>query len=83
MPDLVRVAPGAWQVKVEAGWRIEVRRLRLFRVVEVPLKDPRAIGRFWCYTSFEAAVLAAAAWDGSATTEPVGWSRRGGARQEP
>jgi len=67
-------------VKVVAGYQIQVRPQRFFRVVEVPEADTRTQGRFWCYLSFEAAVLAAAIWDGSPNTEPVGFTRSGGAR---
>jgi len=73
--------PGGWLVKSVGGWQIQVRRLRLFRVVEVPEIDTRDAGRYWCYVTFEAAVLAAAAWDGGPDTEPVGWLRKGGARK--
>ena len=71
---------GGWRVKTVDGWEIQVRQLRLFRIIEVPVADRRTIGRFWCYDTFEAAVLAAAAWDGSPASEPVGYLRRGGAR---
>jgi hypothetical protein len=79
-PDLVRVR-GGWLVKEEAGWRLEVRPLlQLFRLVEVPADSPMEVGRFWCYATFEAAVLAAAAWSVAADSQPVGWVRSGGAR---
>jgi len=67
-------------VKTEAGYQLQVWPRRLFRLVEVPERDVRAFGRFWCYMSFEAAVLAGLAWAVSADSEPVGWVRRGGAR---
>jgi len=78
-PELTRL-PDGWLVKVVDGWQLQVRRRRLYRLVEVPEANLMDQGRFWCYTSFEAAVLAAAAWDASPDTEPVGWLRRGGAR---
>lgn len=78
--DLTPLGPGRWRVKQLDGWSVEVRRLRLYRVVEVPDDDPRTIGRYWCYVTFEAAVLAALAWDVQADTAPVGWLRSGGAR---
>lgn len=80
IPPALDKVPGGWRVKVVDGWQIQVRRLRLFRVVEVPEAETRAIGRYWCFASFEAAVLAASIWDGAHDTEPVGWLRRGGAR---
>lgn len=79
MPTLV-VAHGGHLVKTLDGWHLVVRRLRMFRLVEVSVADPRRIGRYWCYSSFEAAVLAAIPWGGEHGTEPVGWVRRGGAR---
>ena len=60
IPPLERV-PGGWRVKSAGNWQIHVRRLRLHRIVEVPDDEPRTIGRYWCYVTFEAAVLAAAA----------------------
>lgn len=79
MPDLVRI-PGGYLIKRQSGFELQVRPRQLFRLVEVPEDEPRAIGRFWCYATFEAAVLAGAAWEMGSDTEPVGWLRRGGAR---
>ena len=72
--------PGGYRLKTEGGHHLDVRPQRLFRLVEVPVDEPRAIGRFWCYTTFEAAVLAGMAWEVSGETEPVGHLRAGGAR---
>ena len=81
MPALELVR-GGYRIKTEDAHHLEVRpMLRLFRLVEVPVSEPRDAERFWCYASFEAAVLAGAAWAVDADSEPVGWIRRGGARQ--
>ena len=78
--ELERV-PGGYRVKTEAGWHLDVRPLlRLFRLIEVSGERAIYTGRFWCYSSFEAAVLAAAVWEVSADTSPVGWLKSGGAR---
>lgn len=77
--DLQRVS-GGYLVKVGDGYRLQVHPQRLFRLVEVPEAEPRVTARFWCYTTFEAAVLAGLAWEMSADSDPVGWVRRGGAR---
>lgn len=70
---------GGYRVKTQAGMILEVRpMLRLFRLVELSVDHPRDIGRYWCYVSFEAAVLAGAAWDVDAATEPVGFIKSGG-----
>lgn len=79
-PELERVE-GGWVVQRGDGHALHVRPMRLFRLVEVPDAEPRATGRFWCYLTFEAAVLAGAAWDISPDTEPDGFVRSGGARQ--
>jgi hypothetical protein len=72
---------GGFRLKTQDGHHLEVRpQLRLFRLREVPVVEPRDVARFWCYSTFEAAVLAGAAWEVCAETEPVGWIRRGGAR---
>ena len=82
IPTLAPFAGGGMLVKTESGVHLVVRQLsRLFRLAEVPEADPRATWRFWCYPTFEAAVLAAAVWAPLPDTEPVGWLRRGGARQ--
>lgn len=79
MPQLELVSQG-WRIKTMNGYHLEVRPLRLPRLIEVPEHEPRSQGRFWCYSTFEAAVLAGAAWDIDEDTEPVGWVRSGGAR---
>lgn len=72
---------GAYRIKTEAGWHIDAKPLsRLFRLVELREDSVFDQGRYWCYTSFEAAALAAMAWSVSEDTEPVGWVRSGGAR---
>ena len=79
-PELT-VVDGGWRVRTEGEWHIDVRpMLRMFRLVEVSVDDHRRVGRYWCFTSFEAAVLAALPWDASGGDEPVGWVRKGGAR---
>lgn len=81
MIDLQRV-PGGYRIKTEGGYHLDVRpMMRLFRLAEVPESEPRDTARYWCYTSFEAAVLAGSIWPISADTEPVGFVREGGARQ--
>ena len=80
--ELTRV-PGGYRVKTEADVHLDVRPLvRLFRLAEVPVAEPRETWRYWCYTTFEAAVLAANVWAVSADSEPVGSVRAGGARHE-
>lgn len=79
-PELT-VVDGGWRVRTEGEWHIDVRpMLRMFRLVEVSVDDHRKVGRYWCFTSFEAAALAAAVWEVGPDTEPVGWIRSGGAR---
>lgn len=81
MRPLFEQVPGGYRVKTEDDHHLEIRpQLRLFRLVEVPVDEPRAIGRFWCYPTFEAAGLAALAWEVDAGSAPVGWVRSGGAR---
>lgn len=72
--------PGGWRIKTQDDHHLDLLVQRLYRLVEVPVVEPRAFGRFWCYTTLEAAVLAAEAWEVSADTEPVGFLRSGGAR---
>lgn len=72
--------PGGYRLKTEGGHHLDVRPQRLFRLVEVPTHEPREQGRFWCYATFEAAVLAGMVWAVSEDTEPVGHLRSGGAR---
>lgn len=80
IPELTRIRAG-YRVKTQAGVHLDVRPLmRLFRLVEVPVARTRDVGRYWCYESFEAAVLAGAAWDVDVTTEPVGFIKSGGSR---
>lgn len=72
---------GGYRVKTEDGYHLDIRpMLRLFRLVEVPVSEPRDTARYWCYQSFEAAALAGMAWQVSADTQPVGHVRSGGAR---
>lgn len=68
------------EVKREDGHILVVRPLwsNVARLYEIPESDPHAVGRFWCYRTVVAAVLAAKAWEVSADTEPVGWFDRGG-----
>jgi len=54
--------------------------VRVARLAEVPIADPRVTWRYWCFDTVEAADLAARLWDGAPTTAPVGWVRFGGAR---
>ena len=79
--DLTRVSMG-WRVKSQDGVHLDVRPMLrgMFRLAEVPVADERDLGRYWCFASFEAAVLAAMAWDVTEDTAPVGWVRSGGAR---
>lgn len=72
--------PGGWRLKTEDGHHLHVLVQRLYRLAEVPVAEPRDQGRFWCYTTLEAAVLAGMAWDISVDTEPAGFVRGGGAR---
>lgn len=72
--------PGGWRLKTADGHHLDVRPQRLARLVEVPVDEPRAVGRFWCYPTVAAAVLAGEIWDISEDTEPVGFIRSGGAR---
>lgn len=72
--------PGGYRLKTGDGHHLDVRPRRLHRLIEVPVDEPRAQGRFWCYATFEAAVLAGMAWEISADSEPVGFLRSGGAR---
>lgn|GEM_PF-5344239 len=82
---MIEVRPfegGGYLVKTEGGVHLVVRPLsRLFRLVEVPETNMRDCWRYWCFPSFAAAVLAADVWTPSPDSEPVGWSRSGGARQ--
>lgn len=79
--DLQRV-PMGWRVKTEDAVHLDVRPMMrgMFRLAEIPVKDERDLGRYWCFTSFEAAVLAAMVWEVTPDTAPVGWLRSGGAR---
>lgn len=66
----------------EDGTAVQIEVVRLFRscrVVERPVVDQNAAGRYWCYQTFLAATAAAWIWDGGETTEPPGYWRRGGA----
>jgi hypothetical protein len=78
-PELVKIS-GGWIVKTAAGYQVQVRPQYLFRLVEVPVDDLRAIGRFWCYATFEGAVLEGIAWEVDPDTAPVGFIKSGGAR---
>lgn len=72
---------GAYRVKTEDGWHIDIKPLmRAFRLLELREGTLFDMGRYWCYPTFEAAALAAMAWDVSKDTAPVGWFRHGGAR---
>lgn len=75
-----KVIQGGLHVKTENGYHLVIYLRRLARLAEIPVADIRGIGRFWCYPSLEAAVLAAAVWEVDPDTEPVGWIRSGGAR---
>ena len=50
------------------------------RIVTVPHDSPMTVDRYWCYDKGGAAHLAAAAWDGSPDSEPVGWKKAHGER---
>ena len=75
-----KVIQGGLHVKTENGYHLVIYPRRLACLAEIPVTDTRAIGRFWCYATFEAAALAAAVWKIDPDTEPVGWVRSGGAR---
>jgi len=79
--DLQKTSNG-WLVKTEDEYQLCVRPMLrgMFRLSEIPVEDERDLGRYWCFPSFEAAVLAAMVWDVSEDTAPVGWLRDGGAR---
>lgn len=79
--DLQKVGTG-WRVKTEDEHHLDVRPMMrgMFRLSEIPVRDERDLARYWCFPSFEAAVLAAMVWDVSEDTAPVGWIRNGGAR---
>ena len=80
IPTLTRVRHG-YRVKTQDAHHLDVRPMfAQFRLVEIPVAEERDLARYWCYVSFEAAVLAALVWEVSADTVPVGWTRAGGAR---
>lgn len=82
LPELVRI-DGGYRVKTRDGFHLDVRPMvKFFRLIEVSEASRHVIGRYWCYESFTAAVLAAHAWEASPDTEPVGWFRCGGARPD-
>lgn len=81
IPKLAKTHLG-YEIKTENGRILAVRpQMRLHRLVEIPETQTFDIERFWCYSTFEAAVLAALAWEVSPDTEPVGYTRSGGARR--
>lgn len=83
IPELTPVT-GGYRVKTVDGWHIDlVPLMRSHRIVERPAARPEHYERYWCYQSAAAAALAAAAWDGSAETEPVGWFNKGGPAKRP
>lgn len=68
-------------VKEQNGWRLTLRPMErgLQRLEESPLEG-HGMGRYWCYETHTAAVLAAIVWEVDPHTEPVGWVSRGGVR---
>lgn len=81
-PAQLQRVSGGWRVKTEDGVHLDVRPMLhgRFRLAEVPQSDERNLWRYWCYSSFEAAVLGALVWPVSPVSEPVGYLRKGGAR---
>lgn len=67
------------QVRTDDGWEVVVRPMASGRFRVLERRARFELGRWWCYDTFAAAVLAVAAWDGAGV--PVGWSRKGGGRQ--
>jgi hypothetical protein len=66
-------------IKAEAGYVLTVRPMRYaHRLQEEPEGGGR--GRYWCFDTGEAAILAARAWRVGSESEPVGWLWKGGAR---
>lgn len=74
---------GGWLVKTTETHLVHVLPMVFsYRVATTPVDIPYVYDRHWCYVglgplSFTAAVLAAHAWDGADTTEPVGWNKNG------
>lgn len=72
---------GGWRIKTTETHHIDVL-VMLFndRIVTTPIGNPYEYDRYWCYSKGGAAFLAAAAWDGSIDSEPVGWKKAWGGR---
>lgn len=75
--------------RVDGGWRVRETDTHFIdiypmlfndRIVTVPKAAPLTVDRYWCYDKGGPAFLAAAAWDGSDETEPVGWKKAHGNR---
>jgi hypothetical protein len=70
-----------YRVKEVLGYYLDIApQLVNYRLVTTPVEDESGWERGWCYAgrgraAFMAALLAAAMWDGSDDTEPLGWNR--------
>lgn len=73
--------PGGLRIKTEGGWHLQVKpMMRGFRLLELREGSEHDFGRYWCYPTFQAAALAALAWEVTESSSPVGWTMCGGAR---
>jgi hypothetical protein len=72
---------GGFRVKETDTHHLDVLAMLFnWRLCTTPKSCPLVYDRSWCYAgrgvdSLLAAVAAAAAWDGSDDTEPVGWNK--------
>lgn len=76
-----------FRVKQVEGYFLDVAPMLVnHRLCTTWIDDQDEYARFWCYTgnsraAFMAAVLAAALWDGSDDSEPLGWNKSGQTRE--
>lgn len=71
-----------FRVKEVLGYYLDVQASPLFsfRLVTTPVENEAVWQRGWCYLgkdryAWTAVLLAAAMWDGSDDTEPLGWNK--------
>jgi hypothetical protein len=65
---------GGWRVKETATHYVDlVPMIYNTRIVTIPKDNQTGYDRGWCYPRFDAAMLAAIAWDPEVSERPVGW----------